>query len=421
MSAANAWPRRRVVVALAALSCIIGYTDRVNISVAAVAMAEQFGWSPTQKGLVLSSFFLGYMLFMPLSGWLATRFGGARVLGLSGLLWSLFTLLTPLAAALPLGVLLATRIGMGVGESAMFPSSYELFGRWVPAAERARAVARLLSGVPLGTIAGLAVTGWIVSRYGWQASFYAFGLVGVAWAVLWFWQVANDPAADPRMSAEELRLLPAFRAGSETVTAIPWSRLLLRVPVLAIVVGHFATTWNLYVLLSWLPSYFREVHRVGIASAGFLSAAPWLSMLVVTNVAAHLSDRLIARGVSVSVVRKIMQCTGLLVPAACLLALRGVTSPETATLLLCIAAGALGCCWCGSSASMLDVAPRYGGLISGVVNGIATLPGIIGVGLTGWLVDVTGSYSAAFVLAAAVGIVGALVFATFFDARPLVE
>ncbi len=410
-----------MVVVLAALSCLIGYTDRVNIGVAAVAMGHDFGWSASEKGLVLSSFFVGYMLFMPIAGWLATRFGGVLILGLSGLLWSLFTLLTPVAATLPIAVLVMARVGMGVGESAMFPATYELFGRWVPANERARAVARLLSGVPLGTVVGLGATGWIIAHYGWQMSFYAFGVVGLAWAGLWFWQVENDPARDPRVAARERVLLPAVRSAAHTSAAVPWRRLLLRLPVLGITIGHFATTWNLYVLLLWLPSYFYDVHHVGIANAGFLSAAPWLAMLLVTNVAAYVSDHLIERGVGISLVRKIMQCTGLLVPAACLLALQGVASPQTATLLLCVGAGALGCCWCGSSASMLDVAPRYEGVLSGVVNGIATLPGIVGVALTGWLKDVTGTYAAPFILTAAVGIVGALAFSTLFDARPLVE
>ena len=75
--------RRHVLVALTFLACFIAYTDRVNISVAAIAMKEDLGWTQTEKGLVLSSFFVGYMLFMFASGWLATRYGGKRVLGLA--------------------------------------------------------------------------------------------------------------------------------------------------------------------------------------------------------------------------------------------------------------------------------------------------------------------------------------------------
>ena len=89
------WPRRHVVVAFIFLGCVIAYTDRVNISVAAVAMKEHFGWSQTEKGVVLAAFFVGYLLFMFVAGLLANRFGGKRVIGYSVLAWSIFTLLTP--------------------------------------------------------------------------------------------------------------------------------------------------------------------------------------------------------------------------------------------------------------------------------------------------------------------------------------
>ena len=91
---ARRWTRRGSLVAMCFLACVIAYTDRVNISVAAVSMKEDLGWSQTEKGFVLSSFFIGYMALMFASGWLATRFGGKRVLGAAVLAWSVFTLLT---------------------------------------------------------------------------------------------------------------------------------------------------------------------------------------------------------------------------------------------------------------------------------------------------------------------------------------
>lgn len=142
---AGGWSRRRVLVGLCFLACFIAYTDRVNISVAAVAMREELGWSQTEKGLVLSSFFVGYMLFMYASSWLAKRYGGRNVLGLAVIAWSAFTLLTPPAAALSIPLLIAARICMGLGEAAIFPAAVELYSRWIPVTERTRAMARLLS------------------------------------------------------------------------------------------------------------------------------------------------------------------------------------------------------------------------------------------------------------------------------------
>lgn len=421
-SARNAWPRRRAVVLLAMLACIIAYTDRVSISVAAVAMKEQFGWSQTEKGFVLSAFFAGYLLFMYVAGILSTRYGGKRVLGVSVLAWSIFTLLTPLAAKTSLPLLIAARIGMGIGEAGMFPAAYELFGRWVPAAERARAIARLLSGVPVGTVVGLLGSAWLVARYGWPAAFYVFGSVGLLWTAYWFHDIENDPASDARVDAAERALLAAAPGGDATQTRVEGShRWMLRASVVAIVIGQFATMWDLYVLLSWLPSYFRDVQKLGIASAGVFSAAPWIAMFFTMNVAAWLSDVMIARGASTTFVRRLMQCSGLVACATFLLLTRLSHSPASALALLCAATGALGCTWCGYSPAILDVAPRRSALLVGLSNSIGTVPGIIGVAVTGWLVDITGTYAAAFALAAALSVVGAIVFGAFFDARPVVD
>lgn len=415
------WQRRHVVVALTFLACVIAYTDRVNISVAAVAMKEHFGWSQTQKGYVLAAFFVGYVLFMFAAGLLANRFGGKRVLGYSVLAWSILTLLTPVAATLSNAVLIVARIGLGVGEAGTYPSIYELFGRWVPPTERARAVARMTSGFPLGTVIGLIVSGWLVQRYGWAAPFYLFGLIGLVWLIVWFQQVENDPATDRRLSVEERVLLQAARPTTDRTDTVRLRQLLLRPSVLGIVAGHVAFTWSLYVLLSWLPSYFRDVHGLSIAQSSLFSAAPWLTMFAVCNLAGVMADGMVQRGVSVTATRKFMQCGALVVSAGLLLALRDVQSPATALALLCGAAGALAFTSAGHMPVYLDVAPRDGAVLFGFGNTFAAVPGIVGVAVTGWLVDVTGTYFAAFVLTAIVSAAGALAFGLLVDARPIVD
>jgi ACS family sodium-dependent inorganic phosphate cotransporter len=416
--AASVWSRRQALVACCFLACFIAYTDRVNISVAAVAMQEDLGWSQTEKGLVLSSFFIGYMLFMYASSWLAKRYGGRIVLGLAVLAWSAFTLLTPPAAALSLTALVTARICMGIGEAAIFPASVELYSRWIPVAERTRAMARLLSGIPLGTVVGLTATGWIVGRYHWSMAFYVFGGLGVAWAAFWFARMSNDPAVDPRITSAERVLLEREVQGVPASDSLPLGRLLRQPAVWASVMAHFSTTWTLYVLLSWLPSYFREVQGLSIATSGLFSAAPWLAMFVVTNLGANVADRMMRRGTTLTFTRKLMQCMGLVGSAAFLLATRDVHSPTLALTLLCGATGMLGFTWSGYAPNGLDLAPRYAAQLVGISNTVATIPGIVGVAITGWLVDITGAYSAAFVLTAAVSGVGALVYAALFDARP---
>jgi ACS family sodium-dependent inorganic phosphate cotransporter len=415
----NRWPRRHVLVGMCFLACFVAYSDRVNISVAAVAMREQLGWTQTEKGLVLSSFFVGYMLFMYASSLLAKRWGGRNVLGGAVIAWSVFTLLTPPAAALSLGTLITIRVLLGVGEAAVFPAAVEIYSRWVPDVERTRAMARLLSGIPVGTVVGLMATGWIVGRWHWSAAFYSFGALGLVWALAWLAWITNDPARDPRISREEAELIRRTAHASDEQAHVPLGRLLRHPAVLAMVIGNFATTWTLYMLLSWLPSYFRDVQGLSIGTSGLVSAAPWIAMFAVTNLAASVSDAWLRRGASLTSTRKVMQCAGLVGSAAFLVATRDVHSPGLALALLCGATGALGCAWSGYAPNGLDLSPRHAAQIFGLSNTIATIPGIVGVAVTGWLLDVTGTYASAFLLTAVVSGVGAVAYALLFDATPI--
>ncbi|MBM5811729.1 MAG: ACS family MFS transporter [Gammaproteobacteria bacterium] len=415
------WPQRLTLLLLCFAAAFVCYIDRVNISVAAIAMQEAFGWSQTTKGLVLSSFFIGYMIFQVPSGWLANRCGGRIVMGAAIAWWSLFTILTPLAAAVSLPVLLLARVGMGLGEAATFPAGYYLGARWFPQNERSRFVAVLLSGVPAGTVFALLTTGWIVTHWGWQSVFYVFGAAGLVVTAAWFALVHDSPAEHPRISAAERALLATADDKRERSGPTPWRRLLALPAVWALVFNHFCSNWILYMLLSWLPSYFRATQDLSLINAGLFSAAPWLAMFTTINLGAWLADGMIRRGVNVTTVRKLMQSAGLLGAGLCLLLARDAPTPVAALLVMCCALGALGFTWAGFAPNHLDIAPRHADVLMGLTNTAGTVPGVIGVAVTGWLVDQTGSFDAAFVLAAAVAAAGTLVWLLFATGRRLID
>ena len=419
IASSSYWGRRHNVLAMCFLAMFIAYTDRVNISVAAVAMREEFGWTQTVKGWVLSAFFIGYLLFMVLSGWLAARFGGKRVLALAVIWWSAFTVLTPLAASISFTALIAARIGLGIGEAAVMPAAYDMFSRWVPQVERSRAVSRFLSGIPIGQVVGFIATGWLTSRYGWPLSFYVFGAIGFVWAAVWIIRVRNSPADDSRVGGHELAVLQERARDVEQKSPTPWQALLKKPSIIAIFVGHFCNNWGLYFLLAWLPSYFKEGLGLSMANASLSAAAPWLAAFFTGNAAGMLADKAIARGVRVSLVRKITLGVALLSFAGFLLLVRDVHSPATALLLVCLAAGSLAIGWSGFPANMLDVAPRHAAVLISVSNTFATIPGIAGVAIAGWIVDTTGTFSAAFLLTAIISVGGSLFYFVFGDAQRL--
>lgn len=415
------WQRRYTVILLCFLALFLGYTDRVNISIAAIAMQETFGWSDTTKGLVLSSFFVGYLLFMIVGGWAANRFGGKIVLGIAVIAWSFFTLVTPWAAGISLPVLIAARILLGVGEAASSPAFFNLLGYWAPVKERARAVSLISSGATAGVLVALLVTGWLITQFGWPMAFYSFGALGFVWAVFWFAMVYPRPDLDPKISVEERELLEEVSAGAKDKLPIPWGQMLRSVPVWVLFINGFCVNWCLYVFLTWLPSYFMDTQGVSIIGAGLYAALPWVTMFVFMNGGGWIADGLLSRGMSVTTVRKFMQSVGLGGSAICVLFAGGPVSAGAALFLTCGALGLLALCYAGFAAAVIDMAPRHSDVLWSITNTLGTVPGIIGVAVTGWLVEVTNSYATAFTVTAALGAIGVITWLTLWNTRQTIR
>jgi len=415
------WPRRFTLLGLCFFSIFICYIDRVNMSVAIIPMATEFGWDQTTKGIVLSSFFYGYLATQVLGGWLADRYGGKVVLGFGVLWWSIFTLLTPPAAFVSLSVLFWARVGMGLGEGVAFPAIHNLLARWVPVQERARSVALNASGIPLGTVAALFFTPVIVTNWGWPAVFYSFGTLGFVWYILWHFWASDAPETHPTISQAEVQAIRANTPRLQKNETIPWGHLLSKASVWAIIINHFCSNWGFYVILTWLPSYFTQVLHVELHKVGLYTVLPWLVMFCMSNVAGWTADRLLTAGFSLTFVRKLMQSIGFLGAATFLAFISGVTTIGWAILYMCCALGLGAFALSGFAVNHLDIGPRYAGILLGFSNTAGTIPGILGVTLTGMILDATGSWQLVFLISAGIYIFGLIVWWLFATGERVFE
>jgi ACS family sodium-dependent inorganic phosphate cotransporter len=418
---AGYWPRRWILVSGCFLSIVVCYIDRVNISYAILPMAKEFGWDTATQGWVLSSFFMGYLLTQLAGGWWAAHIGGRALLGFGVLWWSLFTALTPLAASWSLGALIGARFGMGLGEGVAFPAIYQLFGRWIPLHERARAAALNGSGIPLGTVAATVLTPGLVVGFGWPMVFYVFGALGVLWFV--FWQVTSSerPEDASGIHSSEVAYIRAHAVTEVANPAVPWGRILRSASVWVLVFNHFCSNWGFYVILSWLPRYFADVHGLDLKGAGYASLLPWLVMFAMANVGAQLADGLLKRGHSLTFVRKLMQSIGFFGAAAALLAIGQVHTVPLAIALMCVALGLGSFALSGFGSNHLDIAPRYAGALMGLSNTGGTLPGVIGVTVTGYILEATGSWALVLAIAAGLYVVGGLAWLRFATGEKLFD
>lgn len=403
------WPRRYTIIILFALSTVLCYVDRVNISIAIIPLARAKGYSDAERGLVLSSFFWGYLWFQLPGGLLADRFGGKRVLGVGVALWSVATFLTPIATA-SFGLLLLMRAALGAGEAINFPAIHSIAARWTPASERARAISLHLSGTALGTIIALLASPPIIIAFGWQAVFYVSGLLGLLWIALWWWKADDWPERSRGVSAAEMADIRAGRSEVDAAEAIPWRRICREPAVWAIVMAHLCNNFGFYILLLWLPSYLDQTFHVPLKNLGMMAVMPYLAAFVVGNCSGWLADSLQRHGMRMTAVRKTLQSTAFGLGAAAVCAMPFAHSAVQAVILATISVGGTSIGMGGWGVNHLDVAPRYAGILMGISNTFATLPGIIGVALTGFVVQATGSYSGVFYLAALVYLIGLIAY-----------
>jgi ACS family sodium-dependent inorganic phosphate cotransporter len=400
------WPQRYTVVALFFLGTALCYIDRISISVAIIPLARQFGYDSAAQGLVLSAVFWGYLWTQLVGGWMADRFGGHRVLAAGVAIWSIATFITPLAAAATFSALLAARVLLGLGEGVNFPSVHSLTARWTLPSERARVLSVNYSGMYVGTIAALSVSPLIIKSFGWPALFYISGALGAVWVAVWMWVAADRPETSSRVSDGELALIMSMRSAEPRAIRVPWAAIARERAVWAIVVAHFCSNFGFNILLLWLPTYLHHTFSVPLERVGMYSIIPWIATFFAISFSGWLADALIVRGASVGVVRKSMQTTAFAIGAISLLAAPAAGSPAMAVALLTVAASANGIGSAAFGVNHLDVAPTYAGILMGISNTFATIPGIIGVAATGLIVRATGSFSAVFYLIAAVYVLG---------------
>ena len=405
--------QRFKVIILTVAAVFICYIDRVVISLAIIPMSEEAGWNETQKGIILGSFYIGYMVTQIYGGVLSDRIGAKIVLGTGLVVWSLFTLITPLAFFGGMMALVIARVGMGLGEGITFPAWHSLYARWIPFSERARSVAVTNSAIPIGTIFGLVVTPLIILSYGWEWAFYIYGGLGFVWYYFWNRIVESTPKEDKNITNDELEFIIENAPANEKAVSLPFSKWRSNLPLWAITVAHFCNNYSLFVFLSWLPIFIKDGLGVPMAAVGFLAMLPHIASFLFLNIGGYFADYLTNKGIRLLTVRKLSNSIAFGGSGICLCIV-----PELESVAGIIAIMCLGNIFGGFSAggfivNHADIGPNHTGRLMGITNMIAALPGLIGGVLTGIILDVTNSWDIVFYVVAGITFFGGIFYLIF--------
>jgi MFS transporter, ACS family, glucarate transporter len=394
------------VLAFAFALAVVTYLDRVCISAAAPYLMRDLRLSVLQMSVVFSAFTLAYSLFEIPSGWLGDVVGPRRVLTRIVLWWSAFTMLT--AAARGFGSLVAIRFLFGAGEAGAFPNIARSFSQWFPPRERGRANGVMFLGSRVGGMLSAPIALLIVARWGWRASFVVFGSLGIVWAAAWFTWYRDDPAEHPGVSVEELAAIRSLRSVAIRQDqpgaprhATPWPALLRSRNLYAICAMYFAFGYGLYFYFTWLPTYLITVLGFSVFSGGLFAALPFVLAGFADLAGGWLTDRL-SRQYGLRAGRCHLGAAAFSTCALFVCASTAAAPPAAkAVLLACALASAdlaLGACW----AVPIDIAPDHAGVITGCMNTLGNLGGLLCPLVIGFAVERWGSWTFPFYVTAAV-------------------
>lgn len=378
------------MVAMLGIAIFLHALDRGNFATAAPVIKDALTLSNTEIGLLLSAFYWTYVPGHILSGWLIERINAYRTLALGLATWSLATLLTGFAGGFV--ALFILRLLLGLGESAGFPASSKLLAMHLPPERLGFANGLVGAGLSLGQAGGVLLAGLVLAAAGWQALFFLFGALSMLWLLPWYF-VARNAAHMPRQAAVA-DAGPSYR------------ELLARREMWGAMLGHFCGNYTYFLVTSWLPLFLVKEQGYSIEAMAWFGGALYLLTALFNPIAGRIADRAIAGGASTNRVRKFFSGGACAIALFCMLACAfGDSEVAVASLLLFSLSPGIGSTGVFSAGQTL-AGPVAAGKWIALQSGVAGLSGVIGLLLTGILIDVTGSYQSAFLFAAAVAALG---------------
>jgi len=405
----------RVVLGLLCVMYLILFVNRVSISTAAPLMKADLGLSNAQLGLAFSAFALPYALFQLVGGWLGDRLGPRVTLTACCAMVTAATALT--GAAGGFASLFALRLGLGFGEGAAFPTATRAMAIWTPVGRWGFAQGITHSFSRIGNALTPALVAALLAFVSWRASFVILASTTLVWLLVWCWYFRNDPREHAAITPSELAKLPERHEVPRRT--IPWLRLARC--ILPVTLVDFCYGWTLWLFLSWIPSFFLENYHLNLQVSALFSVGVLSAGVVGDTVGGVVSDRLLEKTGSLLIARRSVIIAGFLGAFVFLLPVMLVHNLTVAaaglTLAFFFAELIVAPIW----SVPMDIAPRYAGTASGMMNFGFAVAGLASPSSFGYLVDRTGSWVVPFIASIVLLLVGAALAWRLRPDRPFLE
>ncbi len=390
---------QRSALALLVLSGAVNTIDRAALAIANPLVRRDLNLSVSEMGLLLSAFLWAYAFAQLPVGPLIDRLGPRRLLGAGLAIWSTAQLRCVLVGSVT--QFAAARVLLGIGEAPQFPTGGRVVRDWFNARDRGRASGIFNSASTLGTGIAAPLLTTLMLLYGWRGMFAIMGLLGIGAAIVWYAcyrdpaQVALTPEEDHHRTAGDAP------ESSRPVTFSEWRRLFRCRTTWGMVLGYFGVIYVNWLFNAWLPGYLEMGRHMSLRHTGWVAAIPYVFAVLGGVSGGFLIDWLMARGLSRIDSRKFPLCLTMLGEAGFVVVAALIASNTTAVACLC------GAMFCGTIATtsawaMVSIAAPANstGSLGSLQNFGGYLGGALAPIVTGFIVQMTGSFVPALMVGA---------------------
>ncbi|MFH4977253.1 hypothetical protein AB6A40_003962 [Gnathostoma spinigerum] len=401
------FPSMRLLVAALLCCCFITLSiSSSNMAVALICMTScavhgyggELAWQSEQEGLVLAAQNAGSLLTIVTGMW-ADRINGKWMVGCSLVLCGLANVFLPVLARKSFWYAVLARLAVGAADACLMPAANSLITRWFPQTERPAAIGIITGGRQIGTLFILPTAGYLCTRKdimgGWPSIFYLSGTICALVAFFWVPMGADKPAKQYCISRRE-RIFIESRIACESIgkrtapRVVPWRPLLQSSAVWAGIFALVCHEYPLVIMLQFLPNYMRDVLHFAPTKNGIVSAMPIACLFISKTISSSLSTWLtLHTSWSKTRICKVFNATASAGLSLCVAAAPQFNEKTSflAVIALCSAMLFAGMHTPGVQTALVQLAPPFSGIITGLSFFIVAWFGIGNKILTKWIVQ----------------------------------
>lgn len=270
------------VLAIMFFGWVVDYMDRMVMGVSLPFIGSTFNLDAATLGIVLSSFFAGYALMQIPGGWLTDKFGSRRMLLISVIAWSIFTILTGLAWSL--ASLIVIRFLFGIGEGSFPAASTKAISEHFSKEHTGKAESTMLSSNPLGSAVAPLFAAPLIALLGWRHMFMSITIFGIILAILIAVYVHSPKQIKTEKEAADKKNENQVNFGDLMKSSLMWK----------LVIIWFGLDLAIWGFVTWLPSYLINVKGLPLINAGIVASLPFFAGFIAMNLAGWMMDKFFA-------------------------------------------------------------------------------------------------------------------------------